>query len=180
MTNDKQPMTTNKLTLRPLQLSDLDPLAAMWADPDVTRYLPTGLPRSRERTQAGLTHFMNHWQQHGFGVWAVLLKETDTFIGYAGLQYLPDSSEVEVLYGLAKPYWGQGLAFDAGQTALRYGFETLQLPRLIGMAFPANVASCRILEKLGLKLTTELPQFHGPELNYYLLKREEYRYIVNG
>jgi ribosomal-protein-alanine N-acetyltransferase len=167
-------MTTH-LTLRPLQLDDLDPLAAMWADPDVTRYLPTGLPRSRERTQTSLTYFINHWQQHGFGVWAVLLKETDSFIGYAGLQYSLNSSEVEVLYGLAKPYWGQGLAFEAAQAALRYGFETLQLPRIIGMAFPANVASCRILEKLGLKLTTELPQNYGPELNYYLLKREDYR-----
>jgi ribosomal-protein-alanine N-acetyltransferase len=117
---------------------------------------------------------MNHWEIHGFGTWAVVLKEEpEQFAGYSGIQHVPDGSAVELLYGLAKPYWGQGYGFEAAQASLRYGFEVAKLDRLIAVAFPGNSASRRIIEKLGFTPTSGL-QPYGPEVLYYLLDRVNY------
>src|SRR3972149_2322465 len=155
---------TRRLLLRPMTLDDLSALALLWSDPDVMRYLPTGEPRSVEATQVELSHMVNHWQIHGFGVWAVILKETSEFVGYCGLQYLhkepggvtaealEGGTDVEVVAGLAKPHWKQGIAPEATRAALHYDFETVQLPRVVAAIHPENDASRHILQKMmGMK-----------------------------
>jgi len=68
----------------------------------------------------------------------------------AGLKYLPEWEEVDLGYRLLPEYWGIGLATEASRASLRYGFETLQLSRILGLVHPANVRSIRVLEKCGL------------------------------
>ena len=68
----------------------------------------------------------------------------------AGLKYLPEWEEVDLGYRLLPEYWGRGLATEASLASLRYGFETLQLSRILGLVHPANVRSIRVLEKCGL------------------------------
>ena len=93
---------TRRLRLRPMTLDDLSALAGLWADQDVMRYLPTGKPRSVEETRVELSYMVNHWQAHGFGVWAVTLKGSNALAGYCGLQYLheePGGVSAEALEG---------------------------------------------------------------------------------
>ena len=162
---------TLRLLLQPITVDDLGALAQMWGEADVMRYLPSGKPRSVEATQTELNYMLEHWRQYGFGTWALRLKEPSQqeFIGYCELQYLHEEpcgvsaevarqvKEVELGYGLAKPYWGQGIAREAASAALRYGFEVVKLPRIVAAIHEDNIASRRILKGLGM---TEQADMH--------------------
>ncbi|MCW5882339.1 MAG: GNAT family N-acetyltransferase [Anaerolineae bacterium] len=144
---------TPRLILRRLTPADMDAYyEAVFADPDVMRYLAARRPLPRDAFEARIpAMLMDHWEQHGFGPWVVIRKTDDRLIGHAGLRYWPDSTEVEVLYALTPSTWGQGLATEAARASLRYGFDTLNLERIIAAAFAENVASRRVLAKCGMR-----------------------------
>jgi ribosomal-protein-alanine N-acetyltransferase len=105
MTNPADPtvLQIDGFTMRPLQFLDLEALASIWADPEVTRFLPSrGVPIPREKTEKAIQSFIHHWQQRGYGVWAIVENNSSQMVGYCGLRYLDELKEVEVLYGLAK------------------------------------------------------------------------------
>jgi ribosomal-protein-alanine N-acetyltransferase len=164
---------TLRLRLRPIQESDFDTLFEMWSDADVVRYLPTGEPRTRQATRAELDYILNHWETHGYGLWSITIKNRDEMIGYCGLQHLhaepggiaPEdldqaSGEVEIAFGLQKQYWGKGIAYEAARAAMRYGFESLSLPRIVAAVACDNHASRRVLEKLEMEPDDDL-HFYG-------------------
>jgi putative AdoMet-dependent methyltransferase len=154
-------------TMRPLQLEDLDALAAIWADPEVTRFLPSqGNPISRENSEKALRAFIEHWQQQGYGIWAIVESRSSQMVGYCGLRYLEEFNEVEVLYGLAKAYWGRGIATQAAKAAVAYGFNVSHLDKLIAMALPDNLASRRVIEKAGLQYEKRIHIFNLEALYY--------------
>jgi RimJ/RimL family protein N-acetyltransferase len=93
---------------------------------------------------------MGHWEAHGFGLFAVTLREAPDVMGRAGLCYLEDTGLVEIAYLFDTPYWGQGLATEVGRELLRWGFEELGLERIYGVANLENVASQAVLRKLGM------------------------------
>jgi ribosomal-protein-alanine N-acetyltransferase len=181
---------TRRLRLRPIAAGDLPALKAMFADPDVMRFLPTGEPRSVEETQAELDYMVRHWRECGFGVWAVILKDTGEFAGYCGLQYLHeepggvsaealrDGTDVEVVAGLGKPYWSRGIAPEATRAALRYGFETLRLPRIIAAIHPDNGASRHILTSIGM-VEDPLLRYYG-DTPHFVIRREEWNMSGKG
>lgn len=144
---------TPRLLLRRLTPDDMDAYyAAVFADPDVMRYLASRRPLPRDTFEARIPDMMvGHWERHGFGPWVVIRKADGRLIGHAGLRYWPDSPEVEVLYALTPTAWGQGLATEAARASLRFGFDTLGLDHIIAAAFVENVASRRVLEKCGLR-----------------------------
>jgi len=157
-------------TMRPLQLSDLPSFAAIWADPEVTRFLPSqGAPIPKENTAKSLQSFIEHWQQRGYGIWAIVESGSSRMVGYCGLRYLDEMNEVEVLYGLAKAYWGQGIATQAAQATVAYGFNVANLDKLIAMALPDNLASRRVIEKAGLQYEKQIYMFNLDVL-YYSVK----------
>jgi RimJ/RimL family protein N-acetyltransferase len=177
---------TRRLRLRPITPDDLSALARLWSDSDVMRYLPTGEPRSVEETQVELSYMVDHWHIHGFGVWAVTLKETHAFLGYCGLQYLHEEpggvtaealqggTEVEVVAGLAKPYWNQGIAPEATRAALRYGFETVRLSRVVAAIHPENDASRHILHtRMGMQYDENM-DYYG-DCPHFVIRREEFQ-----
>jgi RimJ/RimL family protein N-acetyltransferase len=90
------------------------------------------------------------WPKHGFGLLAVTERETGRLIGEAGLQYLEEGPDIEVGYTLARAAWGRGYATEAAGAILRWGFAGLRLHRIVAVADPANAASLRVLEKLGM------------------------------
>lgn len=161
------------ITLRPAQLSDLDALAAIWADPEVTRYLPTrSAPIPRERVEQALARYAREWRERGYSVWVIVDDATGQVAGYCGLRYIDDLGEVEVLYGLAKAYWGRGIATQAARAALTFGFDTLGLERIIALAVPGNIASRRVIEKAGLKYEKPVQAF-GLDLLLFGLRARE-------
>ena len=154
-------LETPRLILRHQVLSDLDDLWALYQNPNITKYIPDA-PRSREEAQEELEwHMHGHPHRPELGLWATIHKATGKFIGRCGL--LPwdvdGVHEVEVAYTIAEEYWGQGLASEAAQAILKYGFETLNLSRLISLIEPENIGSQKVAEKMGMRLEkkTELP-----------------------
>ena len=151
-------LETPRLILRHQVLSDLDDLWALYQNPNITKYIPDA-PRSREEAQEELEWHMNGHPRHPeLGLWATIHKETGKFIGRCGL--LPwevdGVREVEVAYTIAEEYWGQGLASEAAQGILKYGFEKLNLSRLVSLIEPGNIGSQRVAEKMGMRLEKEV------------------------
>lgn len=153
-------------TMRPIESSDLDALAEIWADPEVTRFLPSrGVAIPREKAEKALFTFVEHWQR-GYEIWAIVENTSSQMIGYCGLRYLDELSEVEVLYGLSKTYWGRGIATQAAKTAVLYGLNVAKLNRIIAMVLPDNIASKKVIEKAGLQYEKEIYIFNLDALYY--------------
>lgn len=158
-------LETARLRLRGWHPDDLERLACLNADPLVMRHMGRG-PMSPGETRKQLERLRNHWETHGFGVWAAEDKATGALVGRIGLSYhavWPDDPEVGWL--LDPAVWGQGLATEGGAAAVRYGFEELGATRLVSICTPENVASRRVMEKFGFTFLAE--RIH-PELGIKL------------
>jgi RimJ/RimL family protein N-acetyltransferase len=166
---------TARLRLRLFTLGDAEAYyQALMCDPDVRRYLPGRQPLPRERAEPIMGRFRDHWDQHGFGGWAVIHKADDRLIGQCGLQYVPGAPDVEVFYGLAKAYWRQGFAPEAAHAALRYGFETLNFDRIVAVFVPDNRASERVMIKIGMTYQG-IRHAYETDLPYYAITRAEFQ-----
>jgi RimJ/RimL family protein N-acetyltransferase len=135
----------------------LDDLWALYCNPNITRYIPD-TPRSREDAQLELEwHMHGHPKHPELGLWATVHKETGKFIGRCGLLpwTIDGQYDVEVAYTIAEEYWGQGLGSEAAQAILQYGFEKLNLSRLICLIDPDNTGSQKVAEKIGMTFEKE-------------------------
>ena len=162
---------TARLVLRTFSEQDIDPLFHILQEKDVLRYFPPNPnPLNRERAERIITRQQEHWQEHGYGWWGVESQNDKELIGWCGLQYLPETDEVEVAYLLSKAYWGKGLAIEAAQASLHFGFENLGFERIVGIVHLENIASQRVLEKLGMQLT-EAKEYFGMDCYRYKIER---------
>ena len=156
-------LETKRLILRRLTIDDLDALYALYRDPEVRKYFPEGT-LTYEETREELVWIIDvYYGRYGYGLWATIYKETGKFIGRCGLipWKIEQQPEVEVAFLLDKAYWGQGLATEAAQAIVHYGFEQLQLSRLICLMDPEHLASRHVAEKIGMTLEEELPGING-------------------
>jgi RimJ/RimL family protein N-acetyltransferase len=165
---------TPRLRLRPFELEDLEGLAALDSDPEVMRYIGKGQVRSRQDTEMGLQRLMQHQAQHGFGLWAVVRQSDQAFLGWCGLKYLDSTPEIEVGYRLAQNAWGQGFATEAAIASVNYGFAVLELDRIVAIAQPANRASRRVIEKLGMQYE-KAARFYETDCVYYAVNRDRWQ-----
>ncbi|SRR5579883_3295006 len=170
---------TPRMLLRPPTKGDLDHLAQIYCDPEVMKYRLFSQPASWKQTQEFLESYLVHWEQHGFGRWATICKANQQLIGHCGLEYIASLNEVEVNYLLSRNYWGQGLATEAAIASLKYGFETLQLQRLVALAKTENSASIRVMEKIGMHYQTNI-QLHDVEWVLYILQRNQWQYSMKS
>jgi len=115
-------------------------------------YFPTTL--SQEESDALADRIETHFARHGYGFWAVELVGVTPFVGFVGLavprieaHFTPS---VEIGWRLAPQFWGQGIAVEAAQAALRYGFDKLQLKEIVAYTATTNMKSRRVMEKLGM------------------------------
>ena len=141
------------------------------SDPEVLRYFPSPNPPSRDRIERLIQFQLKHWQEHSYGWWAVCLsqpQDSGPLIGWAGLQYLPETDEIEVGYLLGKGYWGRGLATEAAHSSVRFGFDDLGIKTIVGVVHPENIASQRVLEKAGL-VYVERANYFGMDVYRYLV-----------
>lgn len=157
-------LETERLILRHLVMDDLDELYALYCDPEITKYIPDA-PRSREEAQEELEwHMHGHPRHPELGLWATIHKATGRFIGRCGLLpwKIDGQQEVEVAYAIARGYWGQGLGSEAARAILQYGFEELNLSRLICLIDEENIASQKVAEKIGMRFEKESRDEIGP------------------
>jgi RimJ/RimL family protein N-acetyltransferase len=145
------------LWLRPWRADDLEPFAALNADPEVMEHFPSTL--SREQTSETMARIAKHYDRHGYGVWAVQVPGEAPFIGYIGLAVPSFQASftpcVEILWRLARPWWGQGFATEGARATLACGFERLGLSEIVSFTVPANTRSRRVMEKLGMRYTED-------------------------
>jgi RimJ/RimL family protein N-acetyltransferase len=103
-------LQTARLRMRQFRSENVGARVAIYADPEVTRYLRDGAPFSDEGVRRALPRVKATWLQHGFRTWAVTLREGDgPVIGRCGITVLPNSGEVEIGYHLGRSWWGQGM-----------------------------------------------------------------------
>ena len=165
---------TSRLILRALSEEDVDPFERVLAEKDVLRYFPNSTPPSRSTVEKMVVEQLMHWQKYGYGWWAVEPRTEGKFIGWCGLQYLRETNEIEVAYLLSRAYWGKGLATEAAQASLSYGFEVLELESIVGIVHREHKASQRVLEKAGMCLV-EQAQYFGMDCFRYVIDRSIYK-----
>ena len=169
-------LETERLILRHLVMDDLDALFALYCDPEIRRYFPDGV-LTLEETREELEWFLTGHPEHPeLGLWATIHKETGRFIGRCGLLpwEIDGMLEIEIAYLLDRSFWHQGLAMEAAQGILTYGFEQLDLSRLICLIDPANIASQRVAERIGMTLERRVDGIAGdnfPTLIYAIHKK---------
>jgi ribosomal-protein-alanine N-acetyltransferase len=171
-------LETTRLILRHQVLDDLEDLWALYSNPNITKYIPDA-PRTRAEAQEEL-----EWNMHGhpkhpeLGLWATMHKESGKFVGRCGLLpwTIEEQHEVEVAYTIVEDFWGQGLGSEAAQGILEYGFEELNLSRLICLIDPDNIASQKVAEKIGMMLEKKVDGIGGdnlPTLIYSISKKRD-------
>lgn len=143
-------LRTDRLLLRRWRDADREPFAAMNADPEVMAHMQGLMPR--ERSDAFVDRIEAHWDEYGWGLWAVEVAGGAPFVGYVGLwpadYVLPGM--VEVGWRLAREHWGHGYATEAAREALRLGFVEIALAEIVSFTVPQNERSLRVMERIGL------------------------------
>ena len=161
-----------RLLSRAPQPSDLDGYAAVLLDPDVEiRLRPANSPPMDERGVAErLAADEAHWDEHGFGPWALIEQESGLVVGRGGLQWigLEDRDVVELPWAIASQHWNRGFATEAAEAAMGWARE-LELQEAVALITPHNDSSRRVAEKLGMR--QEGQTMHGglPHLVYRAL-----------
>ena len=168
---------TSRLVLRPFEEEDAVPLHDILRTKDFLRYFPSPTPPPLDRVEKHIAYQLEHWKEHGHGRWAVEIKDVKGMIGWNGLQYLPDTDEVEIGYILAKPYWNQGFTTEAAIEALRFAFKLQKLDEIVAIIHPENLASQRVAEKLGMRFTRQAEYF-GMQAFRYVIDRDAF--TMNG
>ncbi len=144
---------TDRLLLRRFEPSDLEGLAAVFAQREVWQF-PYGRGFTRDETARFLDSQIQAWDECGFGCWIAVLRESRQVVGYVGLSvptFLPEIlPAVEVGWRFAPAHWGQGLAAEGARAALREGFTTLGLAETCSLPQTTNPASYRLCERLGM------------------------------
>lgn len=153
-------LLTRRLLLRGFLPNDAELLQAILAQPGVLRYFPSSQPWSLAKVNRWLAEHWRHWEEHGFGWWALTDRQDGQLLGWCGLGVLDETGEVEIKYLLTPSSWGQGLATEAARQALGYGFGEAGLSLVIGLTHPENIASQRVLEKIGLTFTDRAVYFN--------------------
>jgi ribosomal-protein-alanine N-acetyltransferase len=137
------------------------------------RHIGTGV-RGADETRQHLQRILDHWAAHGFGIWAMILRDSNRLAGRCGLQHYETSDEIELSYALAPDLWGQGLMLEAAKASLDFGFLTLALPRIIATVRSANARSHRVLEKLGMRPVGQRERY-GHQVDLFAIDRADFR-----
>ena len=164
-------LETERLVLRRQTDADIEPLARIWTDPDVTRYM--GGPRELEQLQISLAATAANPFADEYDLWPVVEKSSGAVVGHSGLldKEVAAREEIELVYVFAESTWGRGLATEVAQGLLRHAFETLELERVIALIEPQNEPSEKVAVKAGLKFEKEVLRPGGHLRKVYSLDK---------
>ena len=166
-------LETPRLILRPFQEGDIGRLSELMADGDFMRFSPG--PYTPEQTQSVLRKFLS-WNQTGLpSQFAVIVRGNNDLIGYCGFLHwhLDGIDEIEIGYRLHPDYWNCGLATEAAQAVRDHAFRGLNLPKVISLIHPDNIASRRVAEKNGMQIARQTV-FRGFPTSVFAITREQW------
>lgn len=163
---------TPRLLLRAFLPSDAIGMYTLNADPEVIQY--TGdVPFSSIQDAQVFIDSYDHYDQHGYGRWTCLLRD-QTYIGWCGLKY-HQSQPVDIGFRFLREYWGQGYATEAARASLEYGFTSLDLTEIMGRADQDNLASVRVLQKIGMTFWKVGSTGHISNAVFYKINATDFR-----
>jgi ribosomal-protein-alanine N-acetyltransferase len=142
-------LQTDRLTLRPLLPGDAAPYAAMRYHPEVAKWLLPATGDPLDAARAAIERHAGSWRERGYGPWGVF--SDGRLIGQAGLNFVPEFGETEVLWALAPGAQRRGYATEAARAALGFGFGILGLATIFAVTRPDNLASQAVMKRLGLE-----------------------------
>ncbi len=142
-------LETDRLYLRPLVQTDFESICRLDTHPAVRAFFPEGI-LTPAQVQAELARHLLSWQNLNFGIFAVIHKESQSFIGRAGFAQLKNGT-VEMGYLFLPEYWGEGYATEAAQALLTWGIAHIPVDRIVGFAPCDHMASRRVLEKCSMQ-----------------------------
>ena len=151
-------------------------------DPEVMRFIGPG-PLETEKADENFDWMLAHWEEHGFGWRSVLDKTTNQWLGFVGLSVVPPelkgfSGQVEIGWSLVRSAWGRGYASEGASRVRDDGFESVGLDRLMARLQPANIASARVAQKIGMNYECDAIGARGQAIQIYYLDRQGWEHLV--
>lgn len=151
------PLRTGRLALEPVAERHRRDFRDFLAQPAVMEIRKLGV-LDREAANAVIDDMIRHWRVHGFGMYAVVERDSGRFVGECGLRFLEDGSYPEISFGLLPIARGKGYAREAAEATLRHGFEDQGMARVVAFARGDNAVSRHLLTGLGFRLLWERPE----------------------
>jgi len=179
MSSAEPRLETERLVLREWRDDDIEGVLAMNGDPEVMRFIGDG--HVHERTEAAdmLASFRRGWGEHGFGRWAVERRSDGAFVGFCGVGFVgafPELlAEPEIGWRLRRSLWGVGYATEAAIASRDDFFRTTSYDHLISLSNPRNIASERIMEKLGMRRVDDVRHARFGAIHRHRLDRADWR-----
>jgi ribosomal-protein-alanine N-acetyltransferase len=146
-------LETPRLILRELSVSDTQDFYDLNSNPNVIKYTGDEAFSSITDAKDFLINYSDY-ERNGFGRWAVIEKNSRNFLGWCGLKF--DGKETDIGFRFFEEHWGKGYATESALACLNYGFQELGLSEIIGRAMKENLASIKVLEKIGMKYSSEM------------------------
>jgi RimJ/RimL family protein N-acetyltransferase len=163
---------TERLLLRWLTFDDIEAFNELGSNPQVIRYLGNrpfaSLDVAKETLSAAP---LNDYATYGYGRFACVWKQTGQVVGLCGPKFLPDLGDVDLGYRFLPSFWGKGLATEAALASTTYARRELGLQRLVGWVHPENLASARVLTKLGFSFDRRTAVAGIPGIDFDLYSR---------
>jgi len=148
-------LQTPRLILRQFTEADAPLILSLNSDPEIVKYLHEPILKTIEHAKEILSSIILPQYQNNLGRWAIHTKNNMDFIGWCGLKYRPELDEIDLGYRLMQKAWGHGYATEAAQASLEHGFNELNLKLITGRAHIENLASIKVLEKIGMDFIGE-------------------------
>jgi len=172
-------LETERLIIRKLTPEDASELIRLRADPEVNLYLGGTAKQNPEAVEKRMYFYIGCYEKYGFGMCAMIWKETGEMIGWSGLQPLEETGKTEVGYGMAKKFWRKGIGFECARAWLEFGFMKTDLERIVAIAVPENTGSWRIMEKLGMTFDG-VENHYGLDCKIYSVTKSEYLNLLQS
>ena len=170
----KKSIETERLLLRELELSDAEGMFELDSNPNVHLFLGNKPVKHIGESIHQIMNIQQQYKDFGIGRWAVILKETNEFLGWSGIKFITNEINnhkdfYEIGYRFIEKYWGKGYATEAGKAFVDYAFNEMKVEALYAYADAGNKDSRRILEKLGLQYVNSF-EYEGESEVWYELK----------
>ena len=163
---------TPRLILRELLASDAEGMFELDSDPLVHKYLGNKPIEHIDESRKIIDFIREQYISNGIGRWAVIEKSTNTFLGWSGLKLVTDTinghnNYYDLGYRIIPRYWGKGYASESAIASVQYGFDTMGLKEIFGIAEEGNIASQNVLQKAGLKFVEDF-MYEETQMKWYL------------
>ncbi|MDQ0272803.1 GNAT family N-acetyltransferase [Cytobacillus purgationiresistens] len=166
-------IVTKRLKFRNMRLDDAANLMEIFTDPEAMKYYPS--TKDESRTLEWIEWTLANYANHGVGLWIVEDRETGEFLGQCGIvpQVVDDITQMEIGYLFKRSEWGNGYATEAASACKKYGFETLTLDKIISLPDVENIPSCKVAERIGMKVEKTIFKW-GKDVHVYSIVKSEY------